>query len=127
MEKATRVWSLTVLVACCSMIGCQPSAQIVEVSFHVDRIELRPAEGEAGEGLEEAVDRSTDKKVFLHPPAKGLQGAEDIAKATIRDQDFPRRILAPGPAHGTHGGRPSKDGTDQQKARREAAGGLDRR
>jgi preprotein translocase subunit SecD len=85
MEKATRVWSSAVLVVCCSMIGCQPSpAPLGEVPFPVDRIELRPAETEAGDGLEEAVDRSTSKSVFLHPPAKGLQGAEDIAKATIR-------------------------------------------
>ena len=83
METATRVWSLILFLACCSVSGCQDRAKPVDFPFPVERIELRPAETETGDGLEAAVASVTGEKLFLHPPAKGLIGAEDIARAYI--------------------------------------------
>jgi hypothetical protein len=83
MATAARGWWLILFLACCSATGCQGSAKPVDFPFPVERIELRPAETESGEGLEEAVASSTGEKLFLHPPAKGLIGAEDIARAYI--------------------------------------------
>jgi len=74
---------LILFLACWSVTGCQDRAKIVDFSFPVERIELRPAETGPGEGLEEVVASETGQKLFLHPPAKGLIGAEDIAKAYI--------------------------------------------
>jgi len=83
METAPRVWSLILFLACCSVTGCQDRAKPVDFPFPVERIELRPAESESGDGLEETVASATEHKLFLYPPAKGLIGAEDIARAYI--------------------------------------------
>jgi len=83
MGTATRRWSLILFLAGGSVSGCQDRAKPVDSSFPVERIELRPAETERGEELEEVVASQTGQKLFLHPPAKGLIGAEDIARAYI--------------------------------------------
>jgi len=83
METATRVWSLILFLACCSVTGCQDRAKPVDFPFPAERIELRPAETESGDGLEEVVCSETEQKLYLHPPEEGLIGAEDIARAYI--------------------------------------------
>jgi len=64
-------------------MGCQDRTKIVDFPFPVDRIELRPAETEGGEGLEETVASVTEQKLFLHPREEGLIGAEDLSKAYL--------------------------------------------
>jgi len=83
METATRVWPLILFLGCCSAAGCQDRAKPVDFPFPVERVELRPAEAESGDGLEEVVTGVTERKLYLHPPEKGLIGAEDIARAYI--------------------------------------------
>jgi preprotein translocase subunit SecD len=83
MEAAKRVCGVLLLCASCAMIGCQGSAKPKEIPFPVERIELRPVESEAGDGLEEAESRDAEGKVYLHPPDKGLKGEKDIARAVI--------------------------------------------
>src|SRR3954465_7090506 len=52
METATRVWPLILFLGCCSAAGCQDRAKPVDFPFPVERVELRPAEAESGDGLE---------------------------------------------------------------------------
>jgi hypothetical protein len=83
METATRVGALILCLGCCSALGCQDRAKPVDFSFPVDRIELRPAETESGDGLEETLTSVTGQKLFLHPREKGLLGAEDLSRAYV--------------------------------------------
>jgi len=83
METATRVGALILLLGCCSAPGCQDRPRPVDFPFPVDRIELRPAETERGDGLEETVASVTQQKLFLHPREKGLIGAEDLSRAYV--------------------------------------------
>lgn len=83
MHTATRVGALILFLGCCSALGCQDRPKIVDFPIPVDRIELRPAETEPGDGLEETVTSVTQQKLFLHPREKGLIGAEDLSKAYL--------------------------------------------
>jgi preprotein translocase subunit SecD len=83
METATRVGALILCLGWCSALGCQDPAKLVNFPFPVERIELRPAETERGDGLEETVTSVTGQKLFLHPREKGLIGAEDLSKAYV--------------------------------------------
>jgi hypothetical protein len=83
MQTATRVGALILFLGCCSVTGCQDRPKIVAFPFPIDRIELRPAETEGGEGLEETEASVTGGKLFLHPREKGLIGAEDLSKAYL--------------------------------------------
>jgi len=83
MQTATTLGALILFLGCCSVTGCQDRPKFVDFPFPVDRIELRPAETEGGDGLEEAVARVTGEKLFLHPREKGLIGARDISIAYL--------------------------------------------
>lgn len=83
MQPAIRVAAVLLALGSCTAIGCQDRTKPVDFPLPVARIELRPAETEPGDGLEETVTSVTGQKLFLHPREKGLVGADDLSKAYV--------------------------------------------